>query len=133
MLETIESVQEPGESARESLRKVAAIVLRTWDNDPDLVRVLVREVTRSPQIQEEIGEVNQAFAQLQAVIERGQASGEFRPDLDPRTAATAFCGAPQETLPGWVMGQLPDGEEDVAGAEHAVVELVTAGLELQPG
>src|SRR5438477_9461118 len=36
MLGTIESVQEPGEPARESLRKVAAIVLRTWRNDPDL-------------------------------------------------------------------------------------------------
>src|SRR5262249_49580926 len=133
MLETIESVQEPGEPARESLRKVAAIVLRTWDNDPDLVRVLVREVTRSPHIQEEIGEVNQAFAALQDIIERGQASGEFRADLDPRTAATASYRALEEILTGWVLGQLPDGDEDVARAERTVVELVTAGLEQPRG
>ena len=133
MLETIESVQEPGEPARESLRKVAAIVLRTWGNDPDLVRVLVREVTRSPQIQEEIAEVNQAFAQLQSIIERGQASGEFRDDLDPRIAATAFYGALEEILTGWVLGQLPDGEEDVGRAERTVVELVTGGLERPRG
>jgi len=129
MLETIESVQEPGEPARESLRKVAAIVLRTWRNDPDLVRVLVREVTRSPQIQMEIQEVEQAFAQLRGIIERGQESGEFRADLDPRFAATSFYGALEEILTGWVMGQLPDDEEDVARAERTVVELVCGGLE----
>ena len=129
MLETIESVQEPGEPARESLRKVAAIVLRTWRNDPDLVRVLVREVTRSPQIQLEIGEVEQAFGRLRGIIERGQESGEFRADLDPRFAATSFYGALEEILTGWVMGQLPDEEEDVARAERTVVELVCGGLE----
>ncbi len=129
MLATIESVQEPDEPARESLRKVAAIVLRTWRNDPDLVRVLVREVTRSPQIQREIEEVEQAFAQLRGIIERGQESGEFRADLDPRFAATSFYGALEEILTGWVMGQLPDDEDDVARAERTVVELVCGGLE----
>jgi AcrR family transcriptional regulator len=129
MLETIESVQEPGEPARESLRKVAAIVLRTWRNDPDLVRVLVREVTRSPQIQREISEVELAFQQLRGIIERGQENGEFRADLDPRFAGTIFYGALEEILTGWVMGQLPDGEEDVARAERTAVELLCGGLE----
>jgi TetR/AcrR family transcriptional regulator, fatty acid metabolism regulator protein len=129
MLETIESVQEPGESARESLRKVAAIVLRTWGNDPDLIRVLVREVARSPHIQHEIEEVDQAFATLRSVIERGQTLGEFRPDIDPEFAATIFYGALEEILTGWVLGQLPDGEEDVARAEQTVVEMLCGGLE----
>jgi TetR/AcrR family transcriptional regulator, fatty acid metabolism regulator protein len=129
MLETIEGVQEPGESARETLRKVAAIVLRTWGNDPDLVRVLVREVARSPHIQQEIEEVDQAFATLRSVIERGQTLGEFRPDIDPEFAATIFYGALEEILTGWVLGQLPDGEEDVARAEHTVVEMLCGGLE----
>jgi AcrR family transcriptional regulator len=129
MLETITGVQEPGEPARESLRKVAAIVLRTWGNDPDLVRVLVREVARSPQIQREIDEVDQAFAMLRGMIERGQQSGEFRTDIDPEFAATIFYGALEEVLTGWVMGQLPDGEEDVARAERTVVDMLCGGLE----
>jgi TetR/AcrR family transcriptional regulator, fatty acid metabolism regulator protein len=128
MLSTIESVQEPGEPARESLRKVAAIVLRTWGTDPDLVRVLVREVTRSPQIQQEIAEVDQAFTLLRGLIERGQESGEFRADIDPKFGATVFYGALEEVLTGWVMGQLRDGEEDVARAEHTVVEMLCGGL-----
>ena len=61
MLNAIQAVEELGEPAPEQVRKVAAIVLRTWRNDPDLVRVLVREVTRSPQLQNEIGEIVLAF------------------------------------------------------------------------
>ena len=129
MLETIRGVQEPGEPARESLRKVAAIVLRTYRNDPDLVRVLVREVTRSPHIQQEIDEVGQAFAALREIIERGQQLGELREDLDSEFAATVFYGALEEVLTGWVMGQLPDGDDDVALAERTVVEMLCSGLE----
>ena len=132
MLQTIESVQEPEEPARESLRKVAAIVLRTWGNDPDLVRVLVREVARSPQMEREIDEVEQAFATLRGIVERGQQNGEFRADLDPEFGATIFYGALEEILTGWVMGQLPDGEEDVARAERTVVEMLCGGLEQRP-
>jgi TetR/AcrR family fatty acid metabolism transcriptional regulator len=128
MLETIQNVQEPGEPARESLRKVAAIVLRTWGNDPDLIRVLVREVTRSPHLQHEIQEIDQAFTMLRQIIERGQESGEFRTDLDAEFAATAFYGALDEVLTGWVMGQLPDEEEDVKRAERTVVDMLCGGL-----
>jgi TetR/AcrR family fatty acid metabolism transcriptional regulator len=131
MLETIASVQEPGEPARESLRKTAAIVLRTWGNDPDLVRVLVLEVTRSPHLQKEIEDVDQAFKMLRQIIERGQANGEFRRDLDPQFAATVFYGALDEVLTGWVMGQLPDDEDDVTRAEQTVVQMLCGGL-LQP-
>lgn len=129
MLATIQNVQEPGEPARESLRKVAAIVLRTWRDDPDLIRVLVREVTRSAHLQEEIGEIDQAFATLRGIIERGQEAGEFRGDLDAEFGATIFYGALDEVLTGWVMGQLPDSEEDVARAEQTVVAMLCDGLE----
>ena len=53
MLATIRSVEQLDEPAREQVRKVTEIVLRTWKRDPELVRVLVREVTRSSQVQEE--------------------------------------------------------------------------------
>src|SRR6266508_3368570 len=49
MLARIREVEEGGEPAREQVRKVTALLLRTWRRDPDLVRVLVREVTRSPE------------------------------------------------------------------------------------
>lgn len=128
MLTAIRSVEETTESAREQVRKVAAIVLRSWRDDPTLIRVLVREVTRSPHVQEEVGEIGQAMEALERIIQRGQASGEFRQELDPRLAAWIFYGALEELLTGWVLGQLPDSEEDVARAEHTVVQLLCDGL-----
>ncbi|HYZ76799.1 MAG TPA: TetR/AcrR family transcriptional regulator [Gaiellaceae bacterium] len=128
MLTAIGAVEELGEPAPEQVRKVAAIVLRTWRDDPDLVRVLVREVTRSPQLQNEIDEIALAFATLERIIERGKTEGSFRADLDSRVAALMLYGALEEILTGWVMGQLPDGDEDVRAAEHAVAATFARGL-----
>jgi len=128
MLDAIRAVEELGEPAPEQVRKVAAIVLRTWRDDPDLVRVLVREVTRSPQLQNEIGEIVLAFEELERIIDRGKAEGSFRADLDSRLAATMVYGALEEILTGWVMGQLPDADEDVAAAERAVAATFARGL-----
>jgi len=129
MLARIREMEEDGDPASEQVRKVTALLLRTWKRDPDLVRVLVREVTRSPeQLQQQIEEIGHAYEALERIIRRGQESGEFRPELDPQLAATVFYGALEEVLTGWVMGQLPDGEDAVAKAEQAVVGLLCDGL-----
>jgi TetR/AcrR family fatty acid metabolism transcriptional regulator len=88
LIATIKSVEQAGDPPREQLRKVAEILLRSWQRDPDLVRVLVLEVTRSQHL-----------------------PGEM-----------------EELLTGWVVGRLPDSDEDVARAERTLVEIVTGGL-----
>jgi AcrR family transcriptional regulator len=129
MLRAIQAVEETEESPREQLRKTAAIVLRTWRNNPDLVRVLVREVTRSgEQMQREVGEIALAFEALQRIVKRGQDTGVFRSDLSPRLAAWIVYGALEEILTGWVMGTLIGEEADVAEAERAVVLILCDGL-----
>ena len=128
MLARMSEVEESGEPAREQLRRVAAVVLRTWRRDPDLVRVLVREVTRTPAIQQQAEEVGHAFEAIERIIRSGQQRGELRTDLDARLAAFVFYGALEEILTGWVLGQLPDGDEDIFRAERTVVELMTGGL-----
>jgi AcrR family transcriptional regulator len=128
LLEAVKAVEESGEPAREQLRQVAAILLRSWRRDPDLVRVLVREVARSPQVQLRVAEIGEAFQAIERIVRRGQEAGEFRSDLDPRLAAVIFYGALEEILTSWVLGQLPDGDDEVARAERTVVELVCGGL-----
>lgn len=132
MIATVRSVEEAGGTARDQLRRVAAIVLRTWKRDPDLVRVLIREVTRSPHIEQEAEDVHKAQAELERIIRTGQENGEFRTDVDARLAAVLFYGALEEFLTGWSLGTLPDSEEDVDAAERTVVEIVTAGLVAAP-
>jgi TetR/AcrR family fatty acid metabolism transcriptional regulator len=128
MLARVREVEEAGVPAAEAVRQVTALLLRTWRRDPDLVRVLVREVTRSQHVQQEVEEISHAMQALEDIVRRGQESGEFRADLDARLAAVVFYGALDEVLTGWVLGQLPDRDEDIARAERDVVALLTAGL-----
>jgi AcrR family transcriptional regulator len=128
VLDAVRSVEESDETARDRLAGVAKILLRSWRRDPDLVRVLVREVTRSSHLQQRIDEIDQAFAGLERIIARGQESGEFRADLNPRMVSYVFYGALEEILTGWVLGQLDDGDDQVAVAEQTVIEVVCGGL-----
>ena len=89
---------------------------------------MVREVARSREIQGQIDEVREAFAIVQRVIEEGQAAGSFRRDLDARIASWIVYGALEEILTGWVLGQLPDSEDDVRRAERAIVTVALGGL-----
>ena len=128
MLERIREVEASGESGTEQVRRVAALVLRTWNRDPDLVRVLVKEITRSPHLQDEVDEIGLAFEALERIVRGGQQRGEFRPEIDPRVAAYVLYGGLEEVLTGWVMGGLPAREEDVLRAERTLVAVVARGL-----
>lgn len=128
LLERFHQVEASPEPTPEQLLGVAKILLRTWRNDPDLVRVMVREVARSPHLQGQVEEIREAFATIQRIVERGQANGELRPELDARLAAWIFYGALEELLTGWVLGELPDGDEEVARAEQTIVDIVCGGL-----
>jgi TetR/AcrR family transcriptional regulator, fatty acid metabolism regulator protein len=128
MLARVHEVEEAKIPAAEAVRQVTALILRTWRRDPDLVRVLVREVTRNQHVQREVEEITSAMEALERIVRNGQESGEFRTDLDPRLAAAIFYGALEEVLSGWVLGQLPDRDDDITRAEQNVVAVLTGGL-----
>jgi TetR/AcrR family fatty acid metabolism transcriptional regulator len=128
LLGRLERVEQSDEPADEQLQGIAKILLRSWRNDPDLVSVMVREVARSSHLIDQVDEIRAGLATIQRVVERGQAEGVFRADLDPRLATWVFYGALEEILTGWVLGQLPDSDEEVARAERTVIDVVCGGL-----
>jgi AcrR family transcriptional regulator len=132
LLAAVALAEETGETAPEQLELVVKIVLRAWRDDPDLVRLLVREITRSPHIQDELDEIGQAFASLERIVRRGQAEGTLRSDVDARVAAFMLYGAMEEVLTGWVLGQLRDDAEGVATAEAEVIATMVGGLRRPP-
>ena len=132
LLETFRRIESSEEPPLVQLQGIAKVLLRSWRNDPDLVRVMVREVARSPQLQSQVDEIREGFLVIQRVIERGQADGTFRPELDARLASWIVYGGMEELLTGWVLGQLPDGEDDVARAERTVIDFVCGGLAVAP-
>jgi TetR/AcrR family transcriptional regulator, fatty acid metabolism regulator protein len=129
MVAAINAIEEIEESPREQLRKSCAIVLRTWRDYPDVVRVLVREVARSgEQLQREVEEIAHAFEALGRIVERGQEQNVFRRDISPRLASWVIYGALEEILTGWVLGRLPGDDEDIKEAERTVVGILCDGL-----
>jgi TetR/AcrR family transcriptional regulator, fatty acid metabolism regulator protein len=110
---------------------VAAIVLRSWQLDPDLVRVLVREITRSPHIGREVEEIEQAFAALERIVRRGQEEGEFRSDLDARLASQVLYGALEQILTVWVFERPPASEDEILTAERTVTAMLCDGLAVE--
>jgi AcrR family transcriptional regulator len=128
LLARFRAVEASDEPADEKLRGIAKILLRTWRNDPALVTVMVREVARSPHLQEQVDEVGEGFLVIQRIVEEGQAAGVFRADIDARLASWVLYGAMEELLTGWVLGTLRDGEEEVERAERTVIEIVCGGL-----
>jgi TetR/AcrR family fatty acid metabolism transcriptional regulator len=128
LLDAFARIEASEATPLEQLAAIAKTLLRAWRERPDLVRVMVREVARSPQLQGQVDEIREGFQLIQRVIERGQAEGSFRDDVDPRLASWIFYGGLEEILTGWVLAQLPDGDEEVARAERTVVALLCGGL-----
>ncbi len=128
LLAAVAVAEETGTSAADQLTLVVRIVLRVWRDEPDLVRLLVREVTRNPHISEELDEIGRAFASLERMVRRGQEAGALRRDVDPRLAAWMLYGALEEVLTAWVLGQLPDGDGSGEAAEREIVGTFVGGL-----
>jgi AcrR family transcriptional regulator len=128
ILAAVRAVEESDETAGEQLAGIAKILLRSWRRDPELVCVLVREVTRSSHLQQRIEEIDAGFAGLTRIIARGQEQGELRTDVDPRIVSYVFYGALEEILTGWVLGRLGDDDEQIAKAEQTVIAVVGGGL-----
>jgi TetR/AcrR family fatty acid metabolism transcriptional regulator len=128
LIARIESVEETDEPAADQIRHIAAIVLRTWLHLPDVVRVVIQEFGRSPELAERVGELTLPIDALQRVISRGIERGEFRQDVDPAFAATVVYGSIDELLTAWVLGRLPSDEEAVGRAEQTLVEVILLGL-----
>jgi len=128
LLAEIDEIEGSDAPARVQLERVAARLLGSWRIHPDVVRVLVREIARSAEVQQRIGELVKPIEAIQRIVARGQETGEFRVDFDARIAGIVFYGGIEELLSGWVLGQMPDGEEAVAAAERTLVDVLCAGF-----
>jgi AcrR family transcriptional regulator len=121
-------IQESGASLREQLRRFATIFLGAWIMTPSLVRVMVREVGRNPEVGSRVGELREVFIGLRGLLEAARERGELRADADPLLATWAFYGALEQILTGWALEQMPSEDEDVDRAVAEVIDVFAAGL-----
>jgi TetR/AcrR family transcriptional regulator, fatty acid metabolism regulator protein len=110
------------------LGRFARVYLGSWLHTPDAIRVLVREIGRSPGVGDRVDEIRAVFLGLSRMVEAAKERGEIRADCDPVLSAWVVYGSLEEILTGWVLGQLPGAEQDVERAVSTVVDVTYAGL-----
>ncbi len=131
MLELIREVDAETTPVREKLAAIASFIIDSYRHDPDLMKVIIVEVTRAANSfgQTHLGQIRAAYELIGEIVTKAQAEGVFKEDIEARFAAMAFYGAIEQLLTGWIFGLLPQGEEYFERAKWLVVETVCGGLE----
>jgi TetR/AcrR family fatty acid metabolism transcriptional regulator len=130
LLQAIEEVDTRSISGREKLDEVAGFIIESYRHDPELMKVIIVEVTRAANSfgRTHLPEIRQAYESIARIVEGAQASGEFRGEVDPTFASMWFYGAIEQLLSGWVFELIPDGDADFERARRMVVETICDGL-----
>jgi len=131
MLEMIREVDRERGPVREKLGAIASFIVDSYRHDPDLMKVIIVEVTRAANSfgQTHLGEIREAYRLIGEIVTKAQQEGVFKADIDAEFAAMTFYGAIEQVLTGWIFGLLPQGEQDLERAKQMVVETVCGGLE----
>jgi AcrR family transcriptional regulator len=131
MLELIREVDAQDMPVRDKLGAIASFIVDSYRHDPDLMKVIIVEVTRAANSfgRTHIGEIRTAYELIGEIVTKAQAEGVFKAEIDARFAAMAFYGAIEQLLTGWIFDLLPHSEEYFERAKWLVVETVCGGLE----
>ena len=131
MLDAIRDVDAGVAPAREKLYAIASFIIDSYRHDPDLMKVIIVEVTRAANSfgAAHLGKITEAYAQIRSIVEQAQRNGEFRTSVSPEFAALAFYGAIEQVLTGWIFGLLDRDDDAYDHAKEYVVETICRGLE----
>jgi len=131
MLELIREVDGESTPVREKLLAIASFIVESYRHDPDLMKVIIVEVTRAANSfgNTHIGTIREAYDLIGGMIIEAQRQGVFKQEIEARFAAMAFYGAIEQLLTGWIFGLLPQDEDYFDRAKWLVVETVCGGLE----
>ena len=130
MLDAIRETYAQPIPAREKLHAIASFIVDSYRHDPELMKVIIVEVTRAANSfgAVHLAKIAEAYGQISGIVEQAQKTGEFRSSISPEFAAMAFYGAIEQVLTGWIFGTLEEGDEAYERAKGYVVETICDGL-----
>ena len=112
---------------REQMRRLVHFWVEVYRREPDLMTVMINEVTRSYEFLEshDIGTVMVAFEAIEQIIRKARDRGEVGAGVDPQLASYVVFGAAEMVLTGYVMGTLRRGDAAAfAGDEAQMLEVI---------
>jgi TetR/AcrR family transcriptional regulator, fatty acid metabolism regulator protein len=131
LLSAIGEVDRSEGEPREKLYAITSFIVDSYRHDPELMKVIIVEVTRAANSfgRKHLVKIREAFDLIADIVAEAQRNGRFRTDVAPAFAAMAFYGAIEQVLTGWIFAVLPEGEAEFEQAKTLVVETVCGGLE----
>ena len=131
MLEAIRETDARDIPPREKLYAIASFIVDSYRHDPDLMKVIIVEVTRAANsfAQTHLAKIREAYELIANIVEKAQDEGAFKDTITPQFAALAFYGAIEQLLTGWIFQLLPGGDDEYEQAKGFVVETICAGLD----
>jgi len=131
MLDAIGEIDARDIPSRDKLRSVAGFIIDSYRHDPDLMKVIIVEVTRAANSfgALHLDEIRKAYEGIAAIVETGREDGSFKSGVPSEFAAMCFYGAIEQLLTGWIFEVLPRTDEEFEGAKDLIVEAICGGLE----
>ena len=105
LLEAIRETDRQDISPREKLYAIASFIVDSYRHDPDLMKVIIVEVTRAANSfgQTHLAKIREAYELIaRRSSRRPRTTGEFSDTITPQFAAMAFYGAIEQVLTGWI-------------------------------
>ena len=133
LLATIEEVDAQDIGAHEKLDAVARFIIDSYRHDPELMKVIIVEVTRAANSfgRTHLAEIDRAYEMIAKIVADAQGEGTFRREVDPELASMWFYGAIEQLLSGWVFDLIPSRSDDFDRAREMLVETICGGLEVR--
>ena len=130
MVDVIGEVDSRDIPAAEKLRAVAGFIVESYRHDPELMKVIIVEVTRAANSfgRTHLPEIRRAYDLIAEIVQGGMRTGEFREAVTPYFAAMAFYGAIEQVLTGWIFADGPVGDAEFDAAKDSIVETICGGL-----
>jgi AcrR family transcriptional regulator len=131
LLAAIEETDRGDGPPREKLAAVASFIVDSYVHDPELMKVIIVEVTRAANSfgRTHLTEIRRAYQSIAKIVADGQAAGAFRTDVDPMFASMSFYGAIEQLLSGWIFEVIPASDTSFEQAKELVVTTICDGLE----
>jgi AcrR family transcriptional regulator len=135
MLDAIAEIDRQEMPARDKLYAVAGFIIDSYRNEPELMKVIIVEVTRAANSfgRIHLEKIREAYQGIAAIVESARAEGLFKADIPSEFAAMCFYGAIEQLLTAWIFDVLPRTEEEFEHAKGLVVDTICGGLESTSG
>ena len=131
LLRAIAAADAKSITPREKLDDVAGFIIDSYRRDPDLMKVIIVEVTRAANSfgRTHLDEIRRAYDLIAGIVRGAQAAGVYRADIDPLFASLWFYGSIEQLLSGWIFELIPGTDADYDRARRDLVETISSGLE----